>query len=1058
MVLFGLGVLLFAGFLVIGAILGWIAYTRSRDNQARLNRLEREWRELRGRLEDARAPSATPPPSMHEEVAVAPAVASPSPIQAPPPPPPMARPAEPPVPALEPVARPSPAAAAGWGSRDVESIVDEPPPSPGAGTERAAARTTRPAPARFDLERWLGVRGAAVLGGIFLIVAGFLFVQYSIDRGWLTPRVRLIAGAFTGLGCVALSFPLLRKGFGILSHSLTGAGLVILYAVAWAAHRLYGEIEFFTAFGVMVGVTVACALLSYRRSSQLIAVLGLVGGFATPLVLSRGSHSPLGLFGYALLLDLAFLFVAHRRRWPSIAMVGMAGSFVVLGIWGAARLDATTLGVALIALGVFGVLFAGFAAFSSRSDGKRFDASMIGALFLPFAFALCFSQINELGTRLAPFALLAAVMALAAGVLAVLQRRANLAFGAAVACATLIDTWVGSNAPLAPARTLEWTVCVLGLAALFHGIVEWQRRREALSEAIPTGMAAAVFDLGILGAAFFAPWQVEFGERPTWLAALVLLPLLLLRLRALGAHAFWAVLGALLAGSSLAVRSHAAHADWAGAGRGLLESPIAWVAAVGLPLLVTARCVPSERRRGAFVAAACFFPPTFLAITLRDASAATPWSRWLVGALAISVAMSLAANGARSALLFLIAALGWFASAVLTGLDPVAIAASTDWPRTMLVLAVGLSVLTLWPFAAPTAMAERAGPWRVAAVAALPWFIPLHLLVIERVGNRGGGFAAAGLALLLGVAALRLWFSGGPELDAAARKLERDPKLAAQARARSIARAWFGAMAVLYAAWVVPLHIVGVDDEGALGPDAEPRAAAIAAMLGAWGLILLWRRSDHRGLKYIAAALGLFATCELVLVHVFEPQPSSERWLINPRAYGYLLPAVASIAAAVAAKRLEIARLRGFESQALPRRFAPASTLLGVCGTVLLFAWVNLEVADANAVGAQFAWNLQGGPQQNLAHSLAWAVFALALLVLGVSRRLGFARWASLFLLLITAAKVFLLDLGDLAGLYRVASILGLAVSLLLVSFLYQRFVFRRMPKDSPEVPADEPR
>jgi uncharacterized membrane protein len=76
--------------------------------------------------------------------------------------------------------------------------------------------------------------------------------------------------------------------------------------------------------------------------------------------------------------------------------------------------------------------------------------------------------------------------------------------------------------------------------------------------------------------------------------------------------------------------------------------------------------------------------------------------------------------------------------------------------------------------------------------------------------------------------------------------------------------------------------------------------------------------------------------------------------------------------------------------------------------------------------------------------SIAWAAYSLALLVLGLQARLAAARWASLALLFLTIAKVFLLDLGRLDGLWRAASMLGLAVSLLLVSFLYQRFVFRK--------------
>ena len=45
--------------------------------------------------------------------------------------------------------------------------------------------------------------------------------------------------------------------------------------------------------------------------------------------------------------------------------------------------------------------------------------------------------------------------------------------------------------------------------------------------------------------------------------------------------------------------------------------------------------------------------------------------------------------------------------------------------------------------------------------------------------------------------------------------------------------------------------------------------------------------------------------------------------------------------------------------------------------------------------------------------------------------------------MLLTIAKVFLYDLANVGGIYRSLSFLGLAVSLILVSLLYQRFVFQ---------------
>ena len=81
---------------------------------------------------------------------------------------------------------------------------------------------------------------------------------------------------------------------------------------------------------------------------------------------------------------------------------------------------------------------------------------------------------------------------------------------------------------------------------------------------------------------------------------------------------------------------------------------------------------------------------------------------------------------------------------------------------------------------------------------------------------------------------------------------------------------------------------------------------------------------------------------------------------------------------------------------------------------------------------------------RDLAMSVAWGLYAVALLMLGLWRRVPALRYVSLGFLVLTVAKVFLYDLANLTGLYRILSFLGLGVSLILVSLLYQRFVFTR--------------
>ncbi len=122
---------------------------------------------------------------------------------------------------------------------------------------------------------------------------------------------------------------------------------------------------------------------------------------------------------------------------------------------------------------------------------------------------------------------------------------------------------------------------------------------------------------------------------------------------------------------------------------------------------------------------------------------------------------------------------------------------------------------------------------------------------------------------------------------------------------------------------------------------------------------------------------------------------------------------------------------------------AQLSTLFSALAILLSFVWINLAALDWFAHSAQLSFAFERLPARDLSYSIAWAVYALLLLAIGMRRRLVVLRHVSLGLLVITIGKVFLFDLGYLEDMYRVASLGGLAASLFVVSLAYQRLVFR---------------
>jgi uncharacterized membrane protein len=82
------------------------------------------------------------------------------------------------------------------------------------------------------------------------------------------------------------------------------------------------------------------------------------------------------------------------------------------------------------------------------------------------------------------------------------------------------------------------------------------------------------------------------------------------------------------------------------------------------------------------------------------------------------------------------------------------------------------------------------------------------------------------------------------------------------------------------------------------------------------------------------------------------------------------------------------------------------------------------------------------GNAEQYSYSAAWILLGTLLLVIGIAKKGRLLRFASLAVMLLAVAKVFLVDVAKLGDLYRVFSFFGLGVSLFLLAYLYQRFVF----------------
>ena len=87
---------------------------------------------------------------------------------------------------------------------------------------------------------------------------------------------------------------------------------------------------------------------------------------------------------------------------------------------------------------------------------------------------------------------------------------------------------------------------------------------------------------------------------------------------------------------------------------------------------------------------------------------------------------------------------------------------------------------------------------------------------------------------------------------------------------------------------------------------------------------------------------------------------------------------------------------------------------------------------------------------QQLALSLLWALYATALILVGVRQKSASLRWQGLALFGVVVGKVFFYDMASLERAYRIISFMVLGIVLLMVSFLYQKRMTDQAPKSNP--------
>ena len=328
----------------------------------------------------------------------------------------------------------------------------------------AAAEADRP---RVTLENFVGLKLIHIVGIVVLVIGLSIGVKYAIDRELITEQARI--GAAYAAGALLYIFAWrLRKNYTAFSAILFSGAMASLYFTTFAAFVYYALFPFAVAFAIMILLTLFTTREALRYNRQEIALLGLVGAYGIPFLISRNTGAPALLFTYIAIINTAVVYLSYKRNWLAVAYTAQAITWLLLLGWTLTKYTPTDRLTALFFAAFFLVLFAAHALLSKILQNKALTAGqaqqvLYNNIVFYFALQAVFTQGQDVSAPVSAFAcLLAAAQVIAfhfffAGEL--LLKRMLLLLAAAMAVVFIAQQWDGLLV------TLLWLALAVGLFA-----------------------------------------------------------------------------------------------------------------------------------------------------------------------------------------------------------------------------------------------------------------------------------------------------------------------------------------------------------------------------------------------------------------------------------------------------------------------------------------------------------------------------------------------------------------------------------------------------------------
>lgn len=183
-----------------------------------------------------------------------------------------------------------------------------------------------------NLENFIGTNLINKIGILILIFGVVIGSKYAIDNNLISPLARIVIGYSISLSLLVFALKLKPKYLNFSAVLLSGA-LALLYILSYIAYDFYAFIPQSVAFILMFVFTLFAVLASLSYNKMLIALIGLVGSYAVPFLLSSNSGNILFLFSYMSIINIGILYISFKKNWKILFYSAFGFTWLIFFSW-----------------------------------------------------------------------------------------------------------------------------------------------------------------------------------------------------------------------------------------------------------------------------------------------------------------------------------------------------------------------------------------------------------------------------------------------------------------------------------------------------------------------------------------------------------------------------------------------------------------------------------------------------------------------------------------------------------------------------------------------------